>query len=112
LWPVAIDITIAWSIVTQPARCNGAPQPRAGCPAPDRIGCGDFFNLRVGARSKAPRSLPYVGLLFDASGAFRPVLANFLPGAQPRLDPGARPKTPLRRTRPLALRSRETAWGL
>ena len=21
------------------------------CPAPDRIGCGDLFNLRVGARS-------------------------------------------------------------
>ena len=54
----AIDIMIAWSIVTQPARCNGAPQPRAGLPRAWReFGRGDFFTLQEQLRSDvlAPR---------------------------------------------------------
>ena len=81
------------------------------CPAPDRIGCGDLFNLRVGARSM-PRAVSLRGGFFRRAGPFVRCIANFLPGAQPRLDPGAPEDNPLRRARPLALRGWETAWGL
>ena len=72
--------------------------PATGCPAADRIRRGDFFNLRASASIALiePRAVsPAWGFLLTWFSLFGHSPANFLPSAQPRLDLGARPKTPL-----------------